>query len=373
MSAVASARTSTGRLEWVDLARGVTIFLVVMYHVAVGAGHSLLPAEFSEAGARWAAVNRLLQPLRMPLFFLLSGMLAHSAAHREWTKVWRPRIADLWWPYLLWSGVFAVTAWPRYAPEDAVGYVKLQGVATATGAGPYWFILMLPLYFLLVRAGRNHPRVLLGIVAVLYIGAGPLRQLILNLAWLPELLSGGAYRFAYFAIWYVAGWALRKHIFRYTDRAPSIMILVGAAGFVGMTVLIQGWEGSALMSRLMVLAAGILGISSAFPLLRRLALWGPLSRLGALVGSKTLPIYIIHPLFINVVVLFLPPSWMGRALQGTVLADVMLVPVITVLGTAAGVLFAMLIDRVGPHWALASPRPGRRRDAARAGPERGYR
>lgn len=358
MNAASSSGAPTRRLEWVDLARGVTIVMVVMYHVAVGAGHSLLPAEFSEAGARWAAVNRLLQPLRMPLFFLLSGMLANSAAHRPWPKIWRPRIADLWWPYLLWSAVFAVTAWPRYAPDDAVGYLKLQGVATATGAGPYWFILMLPLYYLLVRAGRNHPRVVLGVVTVLYLGAGPLRQLILNTPWLPELLAGGAYRFAYFAIWYVAGWALRKHIFSYTDRAPALMIVVGSAGFVGMTVLIQGWDGSALVSRLMVLVAGILGLSAVFPLLRRLAQWRPLAQLGAVVGSKTLPIYIIHPLFINVVVLLLPGSLLGRSLQGTVLADVMLVPVITVLGTAAGVLFAMLIDRVGPHWALTAPRLG---------------
>ncbi|WP_394215739.1 acyltransferase family protein [Brachybacterium vulturis] len=347
---------STGRLEWVDLARGVTIVLVVLYHVAVGAGHALLPAEHSEAGARWAAASRFLQPLRMPLFFLLAGMFAHSAARREWSKVWRSRIADLWWPYLLWSAVFAVTAWPRYSPEDPVGYMASQGMATLTGAGPYWFILMLPLYFLLVRAGRDHPRALLGIVALLYIGAGPLRALILDATWLPALPASGAYRFAYYAIWYVTGWALRKHIFRYTDRAPAMMIAVGAAGFVGMSVLLPSWEGYPLVSRLMVLAAGILGLSSVFPLLRRLALWPPAAILGAVVGSRTLPIYLIHPLFINVVVMALPASWLGRHLQGTAVADVMLVPVITVLGTAAGVLFALLIDRVGPYWALAAPR-----------------
>jgi uncharacterized membrane protein YcfT len=356
MSTDTTARPSSGRLEWVDLARGVTIILVVMYHVAVGAGHSLLPAEHSEAGARWAAANRLLQPLRMPLFFLLAGMLAHSAAKRPWSKVWRPRIADLWWPYLLWSAFFAVTAWPRYSPEDAVGYIKLQGVATLTGAGPYWFILVLPMFFVLVKVANRFPMILLAGVALMYLASGAIQQTVANTSWLPDLLAGGAYRFSYFAIWYVAGWALRRWIFAYTDRAPLIMVLLGAAGYVGFMSLFQGWEGPAALGRVWAFGAGVAGIAAVFPLLRRLAEWRPLAALGATVGRRTLPIYIIHPLFINVVVLVLPLSGLGALIWGTLATDVLLVPVVTALGTAAGVLFAMFIDRFGPHWTLAAPR-----------------
>ncbi|NMA77488.1 MAG: acyltransferase family protein, partial [Actinomycetales bacterium] len=67
------------RIAWLDLVRAASIVLVVLYHVGAGAGYALLPKDSSSAGAWWSSVNLALAPVRMPLFFLVSGMLAVRA------------------------------------------------------------------------------------------------------------------------------------------------------------------------------------------------------------------------------------------------------------------------------------------------------
>src|SRR5699024_4536690 len=67
----------TRRVAWLDIARAMSIVLVVIYHVAVGgAGHVLLGGRETFIGKLWIHGNLALVPLRMPLFFMVSGVLA---------------------------------------------------------------------------------------------------------------------------------------------------------------------------------------------------------------------------------------------------------------------------------------------------------
>lgn len=58
------------RIDWVDVAKGVGIFLMVM-------GHSSMPD----------AVNRWIYSFHMPLFFLLSGLVFNPGKYPNWVGV----------------------------------------------------------------------------------------------------------------------------------------------------------------------------------------------------------------------------------------------------------------------------------------------
>ena len=142
-----------GRIAWLDLVRALSIVLVVLYHVGAGAGNLLLPADSTTAGQRWASLNLMLAPVRMPLFFMVSGMLAVRAVHRPWRAVVSPA-----------SGL-RLTVPPveralrrRHGPAthlDPAGYMWDRVKVTLTAMGPYWFIAVLPVFFLVARCGRR--------------------------------------------------------------------------------------------------------------------------------------------------------------------------------------------------------------------------
>ena len=71
------------RIEWIDLVKAVSVLLVVFMH----ASNTLVDlAGPSGVTAVLQHINHLLEPMRMPVFFLVSGMLASSAVHRPWSK-----------------------------------------------------------------------------------------------------------------------------------------------------------------------------------------------------------------------------------------------------------------------------------------------
>ena len=64
----------TARVGWPDVAKGVCIILVVLWHVVTK--HAIAVAGAGPVTDAWATLNAQLLPLRMPLFFLISGMFA---------------------------------------------------------------------------------------------------------------------------------------------------------------------------------------------------------------------------------------------------------------------------------------------------------
>ena len=79
--------TSTSRVPWVDVAKGTSIVLVVLLHSTnFLLGHNL-------ATGFWDGFNSFLEPIRMPLFFLASGLFAQNILKTSWRAVVRKRIS----------------------------------------------------------------------------------------------------------------------------------------------------------------------------------------------------------------------------------------------------------------------------------------
>ncbi|MEE4462335.1 acyltransferase family protein, partial [Azotobacter chroococcum] len=95
----------SARIEWLDAAKGACLILVVLYHTVV---YIFLNSPLSDTLSFkvWQIMVVGLGWLRMPLFFLISGFLAHSAVfNRNGRDVFQPRIATFLWIYLLWMSI----------------------------------------------------------------------------------------------------------------------------------------------------------------------------------------------------------------------------------------------------------------------------
>jgi uncharacterized membrane protein YcfT len=90
------------REKWLDVARGLSICLVVFYHT------SLWFEAYGSGSAWFLALNQLFRPIRLPLFFLISGLLARNICLGEGTRGAYRRIGSCLYLYGLWSAILWV-------------------------------------------------------------------------------------------------------------------------------------------------------------------------------------------------------------------------------------------------------------------------
>ncbi|WP_338504270.1 acyltransferase family protein [Sphingomonas kaistensis] len=96
--AAAPALLAHDRTQWVDVARGLGIILVVWGHA--------LRAHFDLTGVAWAAAqDRWIYSFHMPLFFLLAGLFLWRSIGKGKSQFLKGRWSGVIWPYLLWSFV----------------------------------------------------------------------------------------------------------------------------------------------------------------------------------------------------------------------------------------------------------------------------
>lgn len=145
------------REPWVDAAKGVLILLVVLWHV-VRKHYLLLPWVPEEVAHAWSTGSFLLQPVRVPLFFVVSGLLAARAVHRPWPDLLRTRVLRDYWTYLVWlllgSAFFLVG--PHLTTRTARSAEELV-VAALTGTANTWYLYALAAYVLVARLTLHLP------------------------------------------------------------------------------------------------------------------------------------------------------------------------------------------------------------------------
>lgn len=142
------------RLPWPDLARGVSVVLVVMHHV-IRQMVEQAPITWQPAATAWTAVDDFLTPIRIPLFFFISGMLVSRAVRGSF---WADRRA--WsvpaYLYVLWSILLTLRLLAPGADSDHSFLGNLLGNVALAGSG-YWYLYALPLYFVYAYATRRAP------------------------------------------------------------------------------------------------------------------------------------------------------------------------------------------------------------------------
>lgn len=88
-------------VKWVNIAKGIAIFLVVYGHVIDGL------ADSGYTFASYEVQHGIIYSFHMPLFFFLSGLFFDNMLKRELLTVIKSRALSLLYPYF-YGGLFKV-------------------------------------------------------------------------------------------------------------------------------------------------------------------------------------------------------------------------------------------------------------------------
>ena len=184
------------RVDWVDYAKGFCIVMVVMMHSTLGVEQAAGHEGWMHAAVAFA------RPFRMPDFFLISGLFLARVIDRDWRDYLDKKVIHFAYFYVLWVTIqFAFKA-PMFAAEmgwRGVGLSYLE--AFIEPFGTLWFIYLLPIFFVVVKATRGLPW-----LAIWLVGAA-LEIAHIDTGW--TVIDEFAHRFVYF----YTGYVFAPHVF----------------------------------------------------------------------------------------------------------------------------------------------------------------
>ncbi|WP_119390621.1 acyltransferase family protein [Taklimakanibacter lacteus] len=197
---------STGaRVDWVDYAKGICIILVVMMHSTLGVEKAAGELSWLNGFIEWA------RPFRMPDFFLISGLFLASRIDRPWRQYLDTKLVHFAYFYILWMTIqFAMKSTGLLLEEGPLAALQAYGLGLIQPYGTLWFIYLLAIFFVVVKALKGVPPLL-----VFAVGAA-LEMAHLETGWL--VIDEFANRFVYF----YAGYWLAAHVFAFAREVDSL-------------------------------------------------------------------------------------------------------------------------------------------------------
>ena len=352
----------SGRVVWIDVAKGLAIILVVYGHSFRG----LDSAGYIGADSGLGWVDYLIYTFHMPLFFGISGVLAMRPGSGNGKSFWIGRIGAIVIPYLVWMTVqmMALVAFSGLTNEGAVPI----GLSTYLyrPVSPFWFLYALVLCHLFThfvfRLGRAP---MLGLAVILYLlGQVTEGGLARDVSWGLLYFSLGGFLSEFIRSVRVAGWL---------GRLRSFLLLASAWAICGVTCLLAG------INNEWALPAAVLGcllISSLSVHLARMLAGSLILAFVIYLGRISLTVLVVHIL--------------GTAAARIILGHVFGIDDVVVhlvLGTTLGIGVAVVLQVVStrlnlrsilglPHvgkvgqwpklpqsvWLFTAPRPGATND-----------
>jgi len=279
-------REQTGRLDWVDMAKGLSIFLVVMMYAASSVGE-----DTGGVGVlHWAIA--FATPFRMPEFFLISGLFLSQVIDRPWRAFADRRIVHYLYFYVLWALIHIIFK-VGLLSMDPAGAASQLAWAVIQPYGVLWFIYMLAV---------------VGFVAKLLHGLHVPRLAVFAVAAILQMtsLQTGSYlvdQFAAYFVFFYAGYIGAPLLFRLAEWALNHVAyaLLGLAVWAVLEAALVFSPGFAMHPIHPVMGiAGLPGVHLVLALIGTAALCtlaALLTRVPAMdwlrwMGSKSLVIYV---------------------------------------------------------------------------------
>ena len=214
------------RIDWVDYAKGICIVMVVMMHSVLGVELAAGQTGFMHPLVAFA------KPFRMPDFFLISGLFLSVVIDRDWRTYLDRKVVHFAYFYLLWVTIQFGFKAPSFAAETGwthVGFMYLESFIEPFGT--LWFIYLLPVFFVVAKATRRMPPLMIWGMAAL------LEMAHIATGW--TVIDEFGARFVYF----YSGYLFAHHVFALSDRARARPALA-LAGLAAWALINGGMVGS---------------------------------------------------------------------------------------------------------------------------------
>jgi uncharacterized membrane protein YcfT len=215
---------NASRYSWVDCAKGICIVSVV----------ALWVDRILELDQGWLHTYVLFaKPFRMPDFFLLSGLFLHRVISKPWRHYLDTKVVHYLYFLILWTLLILIVAtWILHPPSGVADVLQQILAALYHPIGMLWFILILPIYFIVTRLTQRVPwPVMLGCAAIFMVF--PLNTKIPVVDWFGE-----------YYVYFYAGYLFSAKIFDFADQVGNRYYLAWLAIFAW--VLINGYVTLAL-------------------------------------------------------------------------------------------------------------------------------
>lgn len=342
-----SSESSRNRISWVDATKTLAIVLIVAYHVS-SAGVGRLLEERGDWANGWADFNQALVPVRIPLFFLVAGLLARSRMTENLNLTARRRVIDLLWVFVTWSAIFSLVYGPVIRPDSPIAGIGDSFSSIPLGGNAYWFLFALPVFYLATRPLVRLPLLALTAGALVYLFSSLIAGIPLALG-----VDDGAValrRLSVFWFFYVVGATASSAIERVV-RLPWWVAGLFATGF-GILFVEPSAMGDATARSLLL---AILGVIAALIFSRLLA---RIPRSGSFferVSRGTLAIYLVHSLALYS--LYLVAQNTGLRVPPGALVDFLFVPLATVFLILVSLGFQDIVRKFRIRGVFAAPWP----------------
>ncbi len=345
--------TKTHRMAWVDIAKGLSIILVVMMYAAYNTGKYTGDTGFLHYVIGFAT------PFRMPEFFLISGLFLSQVIARPWRRYADRRVVHYFYFYALWAFMM-IALKETVSGATPIEAASSLGFAVIEPYGVLWFIYMLGVFGFtakLMWQWRVPHYAVIPLAAVLQMAQIASPSYIVT-------------QFCAYFVFFYCGYAAAPLVFRLVDWmerhvALAIALLLAWAMANGLLVFSPGYEVLPSETRMGLAAepplhltlaiTGALALCVAAALLSRLWFMDWLRWL----GEHSLVVYVAFAIPMSL--------FRAAALKSGLLADTGLLSLaVLVVATASPVILYLLIQRTGygrflferPAWArIAVDRP----------------
>jgi len=222
--------TLTKRMAWVDIAKGVSIILVVMMYAAYNTGRHTGDIGFLHYVIAFAT------PFRMPEFFLISGLFLSTVIARPWLRYADRRFVHYLYFYGLWAFIMIALKVGILA-RDPVAMAADLARAIVQPYGVLWFVYMLGVFAIAAKLLWQF-RVPHWLVVVVATGL-QITQINVSVYIVSQF-------FAYFVFFYI-GYAFAPQIFRVAgwiaeNRGKGLAALAGWFVVNGLMVFQPNFE-----------------------------------------------------------------------------------------------------------------------------------
>ena len=272
--APASPTAEGERVDWVDIAKGICIVLVVTMHSTLGVEAALGREGFMH----WAVA--FAKPFRLPDFFLVSGLFLGRVIDRDWRLYADKRVVHFAYFYLLWLLIQSGVKFGQVSDGSVAGFARHLAHSLVEPFSTLWFVYALAVFSIATKLLRRLPwPLLLGLAATLQI---------LPIDTSSDFVNELCERWVYF----VAGYLFAPHVFRLagwarSHAAPALAGLLAWAFANGALALtpIDRWGATTLAElpgiSLLAGLAGAVAVTVTASLIARSPAGpaGPLSRL----------------------------------------------------------------------------------------------